>query len=60
MRRHIDEFRANGGVLTGDLAGLDILLLHHSSSPTDEVRVCPLAYHEVAGGVRRIRGQSRP
>ena len=32
VRRHIDEFRANGGVLTADLAGLDIQRVVHLRS----------------------------
>ncbi|WP_332663410.1 nitroreductase/quinone reductase family protein [Aeromicrobium sp.] len=38
----IEEFRANGGQLGGDLAGATVILVHHIGARTGAVRVVPL------------------
>lgn len=40
----IAEFRANGGRVSGPLAEMDLLLLHHTGARTGTERVNPLAY----------------
>jgi deazaflavin-dependent oxidoreductase (nitroreductase family) len=46
----IDEYRANGGELGGDFAGIAVLLLHSVDSRSGEDRVHPLTYGEHDGG----------
>jgi len=43
----IEEFRANGGTVGGPIAGMPILLLHHTGARTGQERVNPLAYQRV-------------
>lgn len=43
-RQIIEEFRANDGVVGGDLAGMQLLLLHHTGAKSGLERVNPLAY----------------
>jgi deazaflavin-dependent oxidoreductase (nitroreductase family) len=43
----IEEFRTNGGTVGGPLAGMPILLLHHTGARTGQERVNPLAYQRV-------------
>jgi deazaflavin-dependent oxidoreductase (nitroreductase family) len=45
--RVIEEFRANGGAVGGQLAGMPLLLLHHVGAKTGQERVNPLAYQRV-------------
>ena len=40
----IDEFRANGGVVGGQFAGIPLLLLTTTGAKTGLIRVNPLAY----------------
>lgn len=40
----VAEFRANGGRLSGPLAGTPVLLLHHIGARTGTRRITPLAY----------------
>jgi deazaflavin-dependent oxidoreductase (nitroreductase family) len=46
----IEEYRANGGELAGDFAGVAVLLLHSVDSESGEDRVHPLTYGEHDGG----------
>jgi deazaflavin-dependent oxidoreductase (nitroreductase family) len=46
----ITEFRANDGVVGGDLAETPIILIHHLGARTRTERVTPLAYSSQAGG----------
>jgi deazaflavin-dependent oxidoreductase (nitroreductase family) len=41
----IGEFRANGGVVGGELAGMSLLLLTTVDARSGEPRTTPLAYH---------------
>jgi deazaflavin-dependent oxidoreductase (nitroreductase family) len=41
-RRIVEEFRANGGRVGGDLAGSTLILVHHVGAKTGTVRVVPL------------------
>ena len=50
-RKNIEEFRANGGVVGGDLAGMPILLLHHTGAKSGTERVNPLVYQQVGDAV---------
>jgi deazaflavin-dependent oxidoreductase (nitroreductase family) len=43
-QRVIEEFRANGGVVGGDFAGVPLLLLHHVGARSGTDRVSPVAY----------------
>lgn len=45
----IDEFRANGGEVGGMLAGMPVLLLHHTGARSSKRYVNPLAYLEDGG-----------
>ncbi|MFZ2049715.1 MAG: nitroreductase family deazaflavin-dependent oxidoreductase [Solirubrobacteraceae bacterium] len=45
----IDEFRANGGSVGGMLAGMPVLLLHHTGAQSGKAYVNPLAYLEDDG-----------
>ncbi|HEV7942711.1 MAG TPA: nitroreductase family deazaflavin-dependent oxidoreductase [Solirubrobacteraceae bacterium] len=45
----IDEFRANGGQVGGMLAGMPVLLLHHTGAQSGKEYVNPLAYLEDDG-----------
>ncbi len=49
-RNIIDEFRANGGKVSGYFAGRPLLLLHHVGAKTGIERVNPLMYQEVDRG----------
>ncbi|PZS35357.1 MAG: nitroreductase family deazaflavin-dependent oxidoreductase [Pseudonocardiales bacterium] len=40
----IEEFRANGGTLSGDFAGAPVLLLHHRGRKSGREFVAPLMY----------------
>jgi deazaflavin-dependent oxidoreductase (nitroreductase family) len=43
----ISEFRANGGEVGGQFAGMPLLLLHHTGAKTGTERVNPVAYQRV-------------
>ena len=43
----IEEYRANGGALSGMFEGADLLLLHHVGSKSGVERVNPLGYQRV-------------
>jgi len=45
----IDEFRANGGVVGGELAGMPLLLLTTIDTRSGQPRTTPLAYHRRGG-----------
>ena len=45
----VDEFRANGGKVTGQFANADLLLLTTTGAKSGERRVSPLAYFRVDG-----------
>jgi deazaflavin-dependent oxidoreductase (nitroreductase family) len=45
----IDEYRANDGVLTGPLAGQQVLLVTHKGARTGTVRTTPLGYYDDFG-----------
>lgn len=45
----IAEFRANGGQVGGTLAGMPVLLLHHTGAQSGKEYVNPLAYLEDDG-----------
>ncbi|GAB2667362.1 nitroreductase family deazaflavin-dependent oxidoreductase [Saccharopolyspora gloriosae] len=45
----IEEFRANGGQVGGELAGTPILLLHNVGARSGATRVNPMAYVEHEG-----------
>jgi deazaflavin-dependent oxidoreductase (nitroreductase family) len=44
-----DEFRANGGKVTGQFADSDLLLLTTTGAKSGQQRVSPLAYFHVGG-----------
>jgi deazaflavin-dependent oxidoreductase (nitroreductase family) len=46
----IKEFRANGGELSGDFAGVRVLLLHSAGTGSGQDQVHPLTYGEHEGG----------
>lgn len=46
----IDEFRANGGVVGGDFAGIPLLLLHHTGARSGVERVTPLVRQDLDEG----------
>jgi deazaflavin-dependent oxidoreductase (nitroreductase family) len=45
----IEEFRANGGKVTGDMEGWPIVLVHHTGAKTGTERVNPLVYQQLDG-----------
>jgi deazaflavin-dependent oxidoreductase (nitroreductase family) len=45
----IDEFRANGGRVGGNIEGMPILLLHHTGAKSGVQRINPVAYQEDGG-----------
>lgn len=45
----IEEFRANEGVVGGMLAGMPVLLLHHTGAKSGKSRINPLAYQADGG-----------
>jgi deazaflavin-dependent oxidoreductase (nitroreductase family) len=45
----VDEFRANGGKVTGQFANADLLLLTTTGAKSGQPRVSPLAYFRVDG-----------
>ena len=46
----IEEFRANGGKVSGMFEGRPLLLLHHVGARTGSRRVTPLMYQDVENG----------
>ena len=48
--RIIEEFRANGGKVSGNFAGAPLLLLHTTGAKTGQERVNPMMYRKVDGG----------
>ena len=48
-RNLADEFRANGGKVTGQFADADLLLLTTTGAKSGERRVSPLAYFRIDG-----------
>lgn len=46
----IDEFRANGGVVSGPFDGLPMILIHHKGAKTGTERVTPLVYQPQESG----------
>jgi deazaflavin-dependent oxidoreductase (nitroreductase family) len=45
----IDEFRANGGKVSGQFANAELLLLHTTGAKSGQPRVSPLAYFRIDG-----------
>src|SRR5271156_1312705 len=45
----VDEFRANGGKVTGQFANADLLLLTTTGAKSGQTRVSPLAYLRIDG-----------
>jgi deazaflavin-dependent oxidoreductase (nitroreductase family) len=45
----VEEFRANKGIVGGMLAGMPVLLLHHTGAKSGTGRVNPLAYMQDGG-----------
>ncbi len=45
----IDEFRTNGGKVSGQFANADLLLLHTTGAKSGERRVSPLAFFRIDG-----------
>jgi len=45
----IEDFRANGGELTGEMAGAPIVLVHHTGAKSGQERVAPLMYQQLDG-----------
>jgi|SRR5271156_3753977 len=45
----VDEFRANGGKVTGQFANADLLLLTTTGAKSGQARVSPLAYFRIDG-----------
>ncbi len=45
----IDEFRANGGKVGGQVANAELLLLHTTGAKSGQPRVSPLAYFRIDG-----------
>ena len=46
----IEEFRTNGGTLTGAMEGWPMVLVHHTGSHTGSEYVNPLVYQQLDGG----------
>ena len=46
----IEEFRANGGAVGGDMAGWPMVLVHHTGAKSGADRVNPLVYQELDDG----------
>ncbi|GAB4216563.1 MAG: nitroreductase family deazaflavin-dependent oxidoreductase [Roseiflexaceae bacterium] len=44
-KRIIAEFRANGGAVGGQFAGVPLLLLHTTGAKSGQPRINPLVYH---------------
>lgn len=47
--RIIEEFRANGGKVSGSFEGVPLLLLHHVGRKSGADRINPVAYQAVGG-----------
>lgn len=45
----VDDFRANGGKVSGQFAGADLLLLTTTGAKSGEPRLAPLAYFTIDG-----------
>jgi deazaflavin-dependent oxidoreductase (nitroreductase family) len=45
----VDEFRANGGKVSGQFAGADLLLLTTTGAKSGQPRLAPLAYFTIDG-----------
>jgi deazaflavin-dependent oxidoreductase (nitroreductase family) len=55
-RRIIEEFRANGGKVGGQLAGAPLLLLTTTGAKSGEQRISPLAYLSEGGQIYVLAG----
>lgn len=53
-RRVIEEFRANGGKVGGDMEGWPLVLVHHVGAKTGTERVTPVVYQQLEGGAVAI------
>jgi deazaflavin-dependent oxidoreductase (nitroreductase family) len=49
-RKTIEEFRAKGGKVGGNFAGVPLLLLHTLGARTGKERVTPMMYQDLADG----------
>jgi deazaflavin-dependent oxidoreductase (nitroreductase family) len=47
----VDEFRANGGKVSGQFAGADLLLLTTTGAKSGQPRLAPLAYFTIDGNI---------
>lgn len=54
----IEEFRANGGRVGGDMAGWPIVLVHHTGAKTGTERVNPLVYQQLDGDAIAVFGSA--
>jgi deazaflavin-dependent oxidoreductase (nitroreductase family) len=52
----IEEFRANGGKVTGPFAEVPVLLLHTTGRKSGKTRVNPLAYQDLGDGAVAVFG----
>ena len=50
----IEEFRANGGKVGGDMEGWPIVLVHHTGAKSGAKRVAPLVYQQLDDGAIAI------
>ncbi len=55
-RQVIAEFRANGGILGGPLAGAPVLLLTTTGAKSGQQRTCPLVYLSEGGNIYIFAG----
>jgi deazaflavin-dependent oxidoreductase (nitroreductase family) len=46
-QRVIEDFRANGGKVGGEMEGWPLLLLHHTGAKSGQERVTPLVYQQL-------------
>lgn len=49
-QRNVDEFRANGGKLSGPFEGAPVLLLHHRGAKSNAEYVTPIMYQSLDRG----------
>jgi deazaflavin-dependent oxidoreductase (nitroreductase family) len=55
-RQVIEEFRANGGILGGPLAGAPVLLLTTTGAKSGQQHTCPLVYLSEGGKIYIFAG----
>jgi deazaflavin-dependent oxidoreductase (nitroreductase family) len=47
----VQEYRSNGGQLSGQMAGFKLALVHHKGAKSGVERVTPVAYRQAGGNV---------